>query len=364
MSMNNIKTRKLKILVALSGGVDSSLVAQLLVNKGYDVSAVFLKFWQDKKNGVASENSASSSQAFSDAQKVAQKIGANFFSLDLSQEFKKEVVDYFLSEYEKGRTPNPCIVCNRDIKIGLLLKKALALGYDGLATGHYLKIVNKKEGVTVYRAKDRHKDQSYFLYTLNQTQLKKLYFPLAKYTKDEVRELAHQYGLPTASKKESQDICFISGSHNNFLKNYIKLKEGNIRLKESGEIIGRHQGLALYTLGQRKGIEIGGSGPYYVAEKEQGNNTLWVTSSWSGKELLGHEFIVSQLNFINPKKITFPLNCQVMIRYGQEPLACRLELYQKDKVRVILKTAVRAINAGQSAVFYQASKVLGGGVII
>lgn len=362
--MNNNKTRKLKILVALSGGVDSSLATQLLVNKNYDVSAVFLKFWPDKKNGVASENSASSRQAFYDAQKVAKKIGVNFFSLDLSREFKREVVDYFLNEYKNGRTPNPCIACNRSIKIGLLLNKALALGYDGLATGHYLKIVNKKEGVAVYRAKDRHKDQSYFLYTLNQAQLKKLYFPLAKFTKDEVRELAYQYGLPTALKKESQDICFISGSHNNFLKSHIKLKEGNIKSKESGEIIGRHQGLALYTLGQRKGIEIGGSGPYYVAEKEQGSNTLWVTSSWSGKELLRCEFIVSQLNFINPKLLSFPFNCQVMIRYGQEPLACRLELFQKDKIKVVLKTAIRAINAGQSAVFYQSAKVLGGGVIL
>lgn len=364
-SYNNQKKKRLKILVALSGGVDSSVATQLLVNEGHDISAVFLKFWQDKDSETTIENAASSAESYQDAKAVAEKIGMPFFSLDLSSEFKKEVVDYFLKEYASGRTPNPCVACNREIKIGLLLKKALALGYDGLATGHYLRI-EKKEGATVsvFRAEDRGKDQTYFLYTLKQDQLQRLFFPLAKYKKTEVRELAKQSGLITAKKKESQDICFIHGLHNDFLKKHLKLEVGEIRLKETGELKGHHQGLALYTLGQRKGIEIGGTGPYYVAAKELGTNTLWVTAAVNELILEKKEFLVSELNFIDPVSISFPLKCQVSIRYGQKPMPAIIDVDQDSLVKVILEKGARAVVSGQSAVFYREDELLGGGIVI
>lgn len=358
MTKKNGNMKKLKILVALSGGVDSSVATQLLVNDGHEVSAVFLRFWRDE-----TENSASSNQAYIDAQAVAKKIGVPFFNLDLSVEFKKEVVDYFLKEYESGRTPNPCVACNKLIKIGLLLEKALALGYDGLATGHYLK-TNKQTGlVSVFKAKDQIKDQSYFLYTLTQAQLNKLHFPLGDYQKSEVRRLAQEYDLETASKKESQDICFISGLHNDFLKKHLRLLVGEIKLRETGKTIGQHQGLALYTLGQRKGIEIGGSGPYYVVYKDMLTNTLWVSSSLDNSILSSQEFFVRDLNWLSDTALKQNLVCQVAIRYSQVPVTATVCPHEPGVVKVTLKQAIKAITSGQSAVFYDNEELLGGGII-
>lgn len=358
------KRKKLKILVAMSGGVDSSVSAQLLKNQGHDVSGVFLNFWKDKTDPEKQENKCCSQEALLDAKKVAEKIGIPFFTLDFAQEFKSLVVDYFISEYENGRTPNPCIVCNKQIKIGLLLKKAKELGFDGVASGHYLKREDRDGEIRVYRAKDRNKDQSYFLYTFTQAEIKKLYFPLGKYTKAEVREIASKYGLPTASKAESQDICFLSGSHNIFLKRHLKLKPGPIKRREDNKVIGEHQGLALYTLGQRKGIEIGGTGPYYVAEKDKKTNTLWVVGSWNDNLLYQKEFQIEQATWMDKEKPALPLSCQVIIRYGHEALPCKVEKgTKKRELKVILKKSTRAVTAGQSAVFYQRNRVLGGGVI-
>jgi tRNA-specific 2-thiouridylase len=358
------KDKKLKILVAMSGGVDSSVSAQLLKNQGHDISGVFLNFWKDKTDPEKKENKCCSLESLLDARAVAQKIGMPFFTLNFSKEFKKAVVDYFLAEYEAGRTPNPCIACNKQIKIGLLLKKAKELGFDGVASGHYLKREDKDGETRVYRAKDRHKDQSYFLYTFTQAEIKRLYFPLGKYTKPEVREIAAKYGLPTASKVDSQDICFLSGPHNIFLKRHLKLKPGPIKSREDNKIIGQHQGLALYTLGQRKGIEIGGTGPYYVSEKDQKTNTLWVVGSWNDNLLYQKEFQIEQVTWMDKQKPVLPLSCQVIIRYGHDALPCRVELGEKKgELKVVLKKPTRAVTAGQSGVFYQRNRVLGGGVI-
>lgn len=356
--------KKLKILVAMSGGVDSSVTAQLLKNQGHDVTGVFLYFWKDKKPGGVTENKASSSEAFLDAQKVAAKIGIPFFSLNLEKEFKTAVVDYFLTEYEAGRTPNPCVACNKQVKLGLLLKYARANTYDGVATGHYLKCLEKDGEVWAYRAKDDNKDQSYFLYTLNQSELKRLYFPLGSYLKPRVRTLAAEYGLPTASKSESQDICFLSGPHNNFLKRYLKLKPGPIKRREDGVIIGEHQGLPLYTIGQRRGVEIGGTGPYYVADMNKRTNTLWVVRFWDDNILYRREFTVTNINWLAKTKPGLPLECQVVIRYRHKALNCTvLPGKHRGESLVTLRRATRAVTPGQSAVFYQGRRLLGGGII-
>jgi len=353
--------KKQKILVAMSGGVDSSVAAKLLKNKGHDVTGVFLFFWKDDTH----ENTASSQSAFIDAQAVAKKIGIPFISLDYAQEFKKDVVDYFLAEYEAGRTPNPCVVCNKRVKLGLLLKYAKKHGYDALATGHYLKRIEKDAEVRIYKAKDNKKDQSYFLYTLEQDELKRLYFPLGNYNKPRVRELAKQFDLITASKSDSQDICFLNGPHNNFLKRHLKLVPGEIRRKEDNKVVGQHQGLALYTIGQRRGIEVGGTGPYYVAGMDYEKNVLWVVRTWNDNLLYQKDFSIKNVTWLSKKEPAFPYRCRVVIRYGHPAVACLVKKgNSKNTLNVSLRENTRAVTAGQSAVFYQGQRLLGGGVII
>lgn len=362
--MKRTKNKKLKILVAMSGGVDSSVAAQLLKNQGHDVAGVFLHFWKDETAPDKSENKCCSLESFNDAKTVASKIGIPMYSFNFASEFKSAVVDYFLSEYEAGRTPNPCVVCNKKIKLGLLLKHARALGYDGLASGHYLKRLDVNGETKIFKAKDDAKDQSYFLYTFNQAELKRLYFPLANYTKSEVRALAAKHGLPTASKSESQDICFLSGPHNNFLKRHLQLSPGPIKRREDGVTVGQHEGLSLYTVGQRRGIEIGGTGPYYVAEMDFKNNTLWVVRTWDDKLLYRQDFTVHSINWTDKKKPTLPLKCQVVIRYGHVPVACVVKKGKgASEVFVALEQPTRAVTVGQSAVFYKGRRILGGGVI-
>lgn len=358
------KQKKLKILVAMSGGVDSSVAAQLLKNQGHEVAGVFLHFWKDETAPDKAENKCCSLESFLDAKTVAAKIGIPIFSFNFAREFKAAVVDYFLAEYAAGRTPNPCVVCNKQIKLGLLLKHARALGYDGVASGHYLKRLDRERETHVFRAKDAHKDQSYFLYTFTQSELKHLYFPLGNYTKPQVRALAAKYGLPTASKSESQDICFLSGPHNNFLKRHLQLKPGKIKRLEDGVVIGEHQGLPLYTVGQRRGIEIGGTGPYYVSEIDHATNTLWVVRTWNDQLLYRRDFKVVGASWLDRKAPVLPLRCQVVIRYGHPPVACVVAKGKRaGELLVHLRQATRAVTVGQSAVFYQNRRVLGGGVI-
>ena len=349
-----------KVLVAMSGGVDSSVAASLLKEKGYDITGVFLRFWQDKNQ----ENKASSKQALKEAKSVAKQIGIELLVFDWQDEFKKQVVDYFLESYQKGDTPNPCVACNKTIKLGGLIKEANNLGFDYLASGHYLKKIQSKDEVKVYRAKDNTKDQSYFLYTLSHSQLKKLLFPLANLKKSDVRQLARKHNLSVATKSESQDICFLNGPHNNFLKKHLHLKPGDIKLVGESKVIGRHSGLPLYTIGQRRGIEIGGSGPYYVYKLDYKNNILWVVNVWDDESLYKKEFGVKNVNWTTKKKPELPLDCSVVIRYGHLAINCVVKKGKnKNTLKVYLKKKTRAITPGQSAVFYVNKRLIGGGII-
>jgi tRNA-specific 2-thiouridylase len=354
--------RKGKVIVAMSGGVDSSLAAALLKNRGYDVSGVFMRM-HNKSNPK-------------DAKIIAKKLGIRFKILNVQKEFKKKVVDYFISEYKKGRTPNPCVMCNKYIKFKFLIDKMLELKADFVATGHYARIRNSKLLV----ACDKTKDQSYFLWQLTQKQLAKIIFPIGDYTKIQVREMAKRFKLPVYNKKDSQEICFVNDL-GNFLKKYIKVKPGPI-ITTDGKKVGEHDGLAFYTIGQRKGIEIGlprlaeasrreagGIGPFYVVEKDFKKNALIVAQGDFDKALFKKEMVVKNVNWINKPNLPagrqeFPFRCKVKIRYGHKAVSAKISKLQTTKYKVLFNAPQRAITPGQSAVFYKGNELFGGGIIV
>jgi len=358
----------------MSGGVDSSVAAQLLKNQGYDVAGVFLHFWKDESAGDKAENRCCSLESLLDARAVAAKIGIPFYTFDFSSPFKKVVVDNFLSEYAAGRTPNPCVVCNKQIKIGRLLKYARRLGFDYVATGHYLRLKRVGREERLYKAKDKNKDQSYFLYTFTPEELKHLLFPLGAYTKPQVRKLAEKLKLAVAAKPESQDICFLSGDHNKFLKKYLPLRPGEIRRLETGEKIGEHQGLPLYTIGQRRGL-IGGTGPYYAAKFDWRRNILYVVKNWNEAVLYRSGLIAKKVNWLSGRTPRRVFKCGAVIRYGHQAVPCVVTpTVGKGKEKggagkdgqnyqVKFLKPQRAVTPGQSVVFYEKEKVLGGGII-
>ena len=382
----------------MSGGVDSSVAVALLKRAGpapeqawygvnFDVIGVFMKFWSGHKRGeLAGFNRCCSQESEIRARKVAKILKIPFYVFNFEKEFKKRVVDNFLKEYKVGLTPNPCVVCNKEIKFGLLLEKALALGADFMATGHYAR---KKENLTfsagaekvkywLFRGKDKNKDQSYFLWRLNQKQLKHILFPVGNYTKTQVRKLAKKLRLPVTQTPESQEICFIPDSIEKFLKKHIKEKPGKIVNKE-GEILGKHQGLWFYTIGQRKGIGLAG-GPYFVLSKDLKRNHLIVTKN--EKDLLKKELLVKNVNWIGApsdcsvldraqkicalvsgKELKFPLKIKAKIRYRHEVVPAKIYKIQDTKYKVVFNQSQRAVTPGQSVVFYKGQELLGGGII-
>jgi len=350
------KANKKKVVVAMSGGVDSSVAAALLKKQGYFVIGIFMKFW---KEGQSGKNRCCSAESEKLARLVAKRIGIPFYVINAEKEFKKKVVDYFLNEYKKGDTPNPCVVCNKEIKFGFLIKKALSLGANFVATGHYAKIKNGK----LFKGKDKEKDQSYFLWQLNQKQLKHILFPVGNYKKPEVRKLAKKFKLPTAETPESQEVCFIYNTTNDFFKKYLKIKPGNIIDKtglpaQAGKVLRRHQGLWFYTIGQRRGLEIP-QGPYYVIGKDIKRNILIVSKN--KKDLGKKELIAKNVNWILKQKL--PVNAEVKIRYKSNLAKAKVLRCKKNNVKVIFEKPQKAITPGQSVVFYKKQELLGGGVI-
>jgi len=386
----------MKIAVAMSGGVDSSVVAKILKDEGHDLVGLFLKLWSDLSNSCATrkENRCCDYQALEDARMVASRLDIPFYVINATVEFKKEVVDYFLNEYKNLRTPNPCIVCNQTIKFDLLLRKALSIGCDKLATGHYARIaegnsgnskfqipnskqiINAKESVfKLFKGIDDSKDQSYMLYRLNQNQLSKIIFPLGEMLKKDVRNLALKWDMPVKEKPESQEICFFADrDYRSFLGRYLNKKyflSGEI-VDTAGNVVGKHDGLLNYTIGQRKLLdqeiwrkEQGDKKPLYVIGFDKEKNQLIVGSD---KEIYKKGMVVGNLNFIHTPDflLHFP-DLSVKIRYRHPDFPCviaRSEATQQfDKVKVLFKKPQRAVTPGQSAVFYAGDKVIGGGII-
>jgi tRNA-specific 2-thiouridylase len=355
----------------MSGGVDSSVAAALLKNNssalggGFDVSGVFMRLNNFSKKSEQ------------DARKVAKKLNISFFVWDFQKEFKKKVIDYFIDEYQCGHTPNPCVECNKFIKFGVLLEKAKKLGFDYLATGHYARLgrevrstkpeARKKPILELLKAKDEQKDQSYFLWQLNQRQLARVLFPIGDYKKETVRKMAQKMKLPVFDKKDSQEVCFIQNANvHEFLDSRINTKNGVIRTI-NGEKIGEHEGLAYYTIGQRRGIKISGSNPFYVVAKDYKKNILIVSKN--EKDLLKKEIIVEKVNWLcldsrkqnNARRV---VRCLVKIRSTAKPVIAKITKIQETRYKIVFKTSQRAIASGQSAVFYQGNKLLGGGIIM
>jgi len=354
----------------MSGGIDSSVSAALLKRDGFDVIGVFMKFWRNARGDglVRGWNRCCLPESERRARKVAGILKIPFYVFNFEKEFKKRIIDYFLKEYALGRTPNPCVVCNKEIKFGLLLDKALSLGADFIATGHYARIEIKNQkskirGFRLLKGKDKNKDQSYFLWQLNQKQLRHILFPVGNYTKASVKKLAKMFKLPVLGALESQQICFVKNTTADFLKNYFKKREGRIIDIATKKVIGKHQGIWFYTIGQRKGIELS-SGPYYVLEKNLKNNLLIVTKN--KKDLFKKNLVAKNINWISGRKPVLPLKVKAKIRYKHQSASALLVSDGKNSLKVIFEKPQWAVTPGQSIVFYDNIKneeVLGGGII-
>lgn len=331
-----------KALIAISGGIDSAVSAHLLKQKGYNVQGVFF---------ILANNKHSQKQA----EKISKHLNIPLHILDIRKEFKKTLIDSFLKELKKGNTPNPCIICNKKIKFNYLVKLAKKLNIKYISTGHYVKIKKKNNFFHLYKAKD--KDQSYFLWKLTQKELRNLILPLSNLKKSEVKKIAKKINLPISDITDSQEICFIPNTLENFLKKHIKLKPGNI-LDKQGKILNKHKGTPLYTIGQRKGIKLP-QGPYYVLKKK--NNYLIVTKNI--KDLFKKQVFAKNINWISGKEPSFPLKIKARIRYRHKEQPATITK-TKNKYLITFNKSQKAITPGQSIVFYKKNELIGGGDII
>ena len=347
-----------KIAVGMSGGVDSAVSALLLKEQGYDVCGIFMKNWDETDEF----GECTAAEDYDDVRSVCDAIGIPYYTVNFTEEYWQRVFTYFLDEYKSGRTPNPDVLCNREIKFAAFKDFALSTGADYMATGHYARLA--EEGVHLIKGVDSNKDQTYFLCMLRREQLLRTMFPVGHLTKPEVREIARKANLPVAEKKDSTGICFIGErKFRQFLKQYLPAKKGEMRTL-SGEYIGEHEGLMYYTLGQRRGLNIGGRGTcerWFVVKKDIENNILYVEQGADSAELYSRALITEEFNFINPPNWTEKRLC-AKTRYRQPDQPCTAFI-EDGRVRLEFDDKQRAVTPGQFAVLYDGDECLGGGVI-
>jgi tRNA-specific 2-thiouridylase len=337
-----------KVAVALSGGVDSSAAALLLKEAAYEVIGIHMSLWKSLLSDYQAHR----------AENICRILDIPYNRVDLQKEFESCVVDYFCQEYHQGRTPNPCVACNQSIKFGLLLDKALSLGADYLATGHYARVEHSSDGYRLLKAADTSRDQSYFLYTLTQEKLGHVLFPLGGHSKDEVKQMAKQAGLPTATRP-SQDICFISQkNYGAFLSQKFSTKPGDI-VDTRGKSLGQHRGIVFYTIGQRHGLGLASDRPLYIIRIEPESNRLVLGPE---KELYSQKLIARKLDWISGKMPREPITAQAKIRYKSKEAEASL-FFRNDSVDVHFAQPQKAVTPGQAIVFYNIDEVLGGGII-
>lgn len=355
---------KAKVIIGMSGGVDSSVAAWLLKEQGYEVEGLFMKNWEQDDT----QDFCPAAQDLADAQAVCNQLRIPLHSINFSAQYWDRVFTHFLNEYEKGRTPNPDVLCNKEIKFNAFLNHALSLGADFIATGHYAK--NKIEGDIgyLYKAKDREKDQTYFLHAVGPHALAKTLFPVGEYTKPQIREFAKELGLITQAKKDSTGICFIGEKRfKTFLNEFILAKPGEIK-NTQGSLLGRHDGLMFYTLGQRQGLGVGGmqnssDEPWYVVDKEVDTNTLVVAQGAQHPRLYAQGLICGPIHWLIDIKDNLPLTCYAKTRYRQEDQACMISPSDNNKHYVMFSSPQRAVTPGQYVVFYDKNQCLGGATI-
>lgn len=365
-----------KVVVGMSGGVDSSVAAYLLQKQGYEVIGVTMQIWQDEDVCSVEENGGCCGlSAVEDARRVASVLDIPYYVMNFKQDFKENVIDYFVAEYLQARTPNPCIACNRYVKWEALLKKSLGLGASFIATGHYASITKLENGrYTIKKSKTQAKDQTYALYNLTQYQLAHTLMPVGEYTKDEIRIMANDLKLPVANKPDSQEICFVSDNdYAGFIDDYLMEKNmssknstqvgfvpGNF-VNTSGEVIGKHKGIVHYTIGQRRGLNLAMGQPVFVLEIKPETNEVVIGSA---NEVFSDRLYANQLNFMAIEDLEDEMIVEAKIRYSHKGARCKIKRTAKDQILCVFEEPQRAITPGQAVVFYLGDYVAGGGTII